>query len=351
MSHEIKKFIPDNLRPDYSEEVIKLLTRLEVSPTLYLSEGTINHGWLARNEQTATNQILVIGPAIEGNTLLSTKDSGYLDTGKFTKAKKITDQLLDAGIPAIKFFAEGTGRSGNMVFSWGLEEVASGMPLSQVWDSLSDKERLILVEQVGAQMANYQQIKTVEDIKTPETSHSWYVNRMSELLIDGLNMAIFDQTEADRIMNAFQKILSISKPNDTIGLIHGDLFPANIFVEKNRGTYEITNIIDWETATIGHTGYEQVLTAWWLSGEKGGDKEIFEAIVNSSTARGNNKGFNDENLRSAVALVDLFWHVNVIVSCTALGKMINVPRWIKSLNEIISLIESNKPYAVFSEEQ
>lgn len=156
--------------------------------------------------------------------------------------------------------------------------------------------------------------------------------------------------DATRIMSAFRKIINIAQPNDAIGLIHGDLFPANIFVKEDGTEYKITNVIDWETATVGHTGYEQVLTAWWLAGEKGGNKEIFETIINSSTTKGNSKGFDQENLRSAVALADLFWHVNVIVSCTALGKMTNVPRWIRTLNEIISLVESNEPYAVFSGE-
>lgn len=350
MSHELRKFIPEGLSTDYSAEVVNLLTTLRVFPTRYLSEGTINHGWLVRDEQTRDPQILVIGPTVQTDVLLSTQDSGYLDPNKFTKAKKITDQLLRAGIPAIKFFAEGVGKSGDLSFSWGLEEMAGGMPLSEIWEALPNEEQLALVEQVGAYMARYQQIKAVEGIKTPENSQAWYLKRMTDLLTDGLNMEIFNQADATRIMNSFQKILNIAKPNDTIGLIHGDLFPANIFVEENNDAYKITNVIDWETATVGHTGYEQVLTAWWLSGEKGGSKEIFEAIINSSTTESDNQGFDQENLRSAVALVDLFWHVNVIVSCTALGKMTNVPRWIGTLNEIISLIESNEPYAVFSGE-
>lgn len=350
MSHELRKFIPEGLSTDYSEEVVNLLSTLRVFPTRYLSEGTINHGWLVRDEQTRNPQILVIGPAVETDVLLSTLDSGYLDPNKFTKAKKITDQLLSAGIPAIKFFAEGVGKSGDLSFSWGLEEMAGGMPLSEIWDALPNEKQLALAKQVGTQMASYQGIKTVEGIQSPENSQAWYLKRMTDLLTDGLIMEIFDQTDATRIMSAFRKIINIAQPNDAIGLIHGDLFPANIFVKEDGTEYKITNVIDWETATVGHTGYEQVLTAWWLAGEKGGNKEIFETIINSSTTKGNSKGFDQENLRSAVALADLFWHVNVIVSCTALGKMTNVPRWIRTLNEIISLVESNEPYAVFSGE-
>ena len=335
MSHEYENLIGIESSTPYSSEIRKLFEKLKITPISHLGDGTINHAWLTTNLETGLKTVLVVGPQLTQVDLKSRTDSGYLDAHKFLKAQQAAQAVVGLGVPAVQFLQAGIVDTPRARFAWGLEEVAKGQSLDKYWSDMSTAEKLTISNQLGTLMGKWHTITSLPAVRSTETAQEWYQRRAVDLLADGIRLGVFTPLRAQNIMSSFQYVLNSLKINNTMGLIHGDLFQANVFVDTNDPT-EITHIIDWETATIGHIGYEQVLSAWWFAEEHGGNQEVFDTMISSSASRGVGLGFTESDLYPAVALVDMFWHLNVIVSCTALHHTTDVPRWLDELDPLVS---------------
>jgi len=329
----------------YDEEIRCLFKDHNLEPITHLGNGTINHAWLSKDLKSTSYKILVVGPVVNSEPLKSRIDSGYSDADKYIKAHEITDAIRLRDIPAIQFLDAGKISKSDISFAWGVQNEAKGTSLDKIWATLLSDDKMTIVEQIAEYVGNWHGINDIKSSNFEGSAKEWYEKRMDDLICDAKTLHIFNQDESMKIGSAYKKLLNNTGINNTIGLIHGDLFQPNIFVNKEHGKYQVSNIIDWETAIIGHTGYEQILSAWWLAGEHEGNKEIFHNFVKSSSNNGAGYGFAREDTNKAIELVDMLWHVNVIVSCTALRKMTDIPRWLKNLDRFVSLIEQNGEYS------
>jgi len=232
MPEILKLQIPEGQPSSYILEIGELLKRLGLQPTVYLSEGTINHGWIVRDEQMENSRILVIGPPLGEVILQSAESSGYLDKNKFVKAQDVTKTLKGKGVPAIQFFDSGVISTNSLTFAWGIEAVAEGQPLSKFWSGMTEEKKLAVTVQIGRIMGQYQSIAEVEGLSNKNNASEWYLERLNGLLTDAINLKIFSQQEAINIFDIFKKIMAKAQPSNYMGLIHGDLFQPNVFVKE-----------------------------------------------------------------------------------------------------------------------
>lgn len=314
----------------------------------FLGEGTINIGMLVENSATGGLNVATFGLLVPFGVanIQSIKRAGYMDPQKFTKAKAVTDFLRYRKLPAIEFIDAGTLVIGGHLCAWGIQKLAEGVPLSRIWSEMTHSERMTISQKIVSIMAVMHELPAPKEaFPFNGSAEDWYRSCFDEILQDGVACHGFSAAEAIEISEAAEIAISMAHPRDTIGLIHGDLFQPNIFVDPDPRIQSITSIIDWETSLSGHTGYDQILTAWWLSGEHSGDREIFNQIISEFSNNTNVAGFDRATIDEAITLVDLLWHTNIIVACTMTRKTSEVPRWKERLKCIIGCIIGGKNYA------
>lgn len=105
-----------------------------------------------------------------------------------------------------------------------------------------------------------------------------------------------------------------------IGLIHGDILQKNLMIARTLdGEWQLTSIIDWETARIGgDTLYDLLLGAWWLSSKMGswhelrGTRDAFYSVVGGYTAIRGGGVWLGVNLPRLLELAELTFYLTTL---------------------------------------
>ncbi|KAI4157357.1 MAG: hypothetical protein LQ342_008339 [Letrouitia transgressa] len=152
----------------------------------------------------------------------------------------------------------------NVIYSWideawqrsfYLMNVVPGVTLDDAWNKLSKDDRTAIANEVVTYIVDAAQY-TSPIISTANgtglTFHGWIL-RKSELEIKGANNWQPDLHPIMTPEQLDQSLLQIGQKSpekvDHFVFFHGDLAPANIFVDKDKNDkWHVSSIIDWETA-------------------------------------------------------------------------------------------------------
>lgn len=262
-------------------------------PTRFFGGGEINTSLVVR-DISGKQSVVTFGPPVHPSlmNLKSVVDAGYMDVGKFEKAMVVSNHLGLQGLPVVRFNGAGRLMVGESICAWGIQNLAVGIPLSSTWTEMSHDDKLRLSRSIGQFMAEVHSQEQVITSQFQSSAGEWYKHRIRALTSDGIDHQMLATKEAEEIEKAVNLLLSQANPRDIMGLIHGDLFQPNIFFDPDQENMPITSVIDWETSIIGHTGYDQILTAWWLSGEHDGNRMVFDTIMDESSKSVQGGGFD-----------------------------------------------------------
>jgi fructosamine-3-kinase len=142
----------------------------------------------------------------------------------------------------------------------------SGSPLDKVISRIGQENVNALECELGSYSAQIHSLKGsrfgyIGD-ESGQHNHSWqdaFLGMVFTLLDDGMALGVGLPATYQEIKSVFSALspvlLEIRRPS----LVHWDLWPPNIFVIQEKGSYRIEGIVDWERAFWGDPEAELVL--------------------------------------------------------------------------------------------
>ncbi|MFH1142521.1 MAG: aminoglycoside phosphotransferase family protein [Candidatus Uhrbacteria bacterium] len=314
----------------------------------YIPTSNVNLNW--RISGHSRDWILSISPKLVGVAILPkdlATETGFLDPDKFQKIKLLRDLVWSPGSPCPRWHE--AGFSVRLQRAWGIQEAVQGENLGDIWKQLERHEQMQILGDL-ARMTESIHIRTV--VPTQSIDHArwaWYLNRIKMSCRWLVQNNQIKKDMADDIERQSKFLLSRT-PNRALSCIHSDILFHNVFVRQTRSRWEITGLIDWETASrVGCPNYDALLGAWWMAGEDAPnrDPEVFSHFLISYN-RDRALGFlwipeDPQILDLMLKLVDLTWYLQVLPFTKAREPQRYKPRF-ESLNLILGKIKNGQPH-------
>lgn len=274
----------------------------------FIASGHMNLTWTGR--RNGKEVICQFGPSLknyQASLLQGKKSCGYFHPDKYLNAQKICRRIKNVGVPCPEIIKAGYSQS--FTRAWCIVQKASGENLNSFWSLFAKEKKIKILAQVGSFLGKLHSLPVEKPTVKPQSWYEIWFNQVSDNL---QILGIYGRSELMTIKSAVLPKFFADWLPPGFALIHGDLLQKNIFIKPKSS--EITGIIDWETAGIGNPWSDVVLTAWWLSGEDGGDDEEYEAVIN-----GYNNGLTDKRLllsfKKAKLMnpyLDILWYLNIL---------------------------------------
>ena len=177
---------------------------------------------------------------------------------KFTKSDDATEvhfyQLLDRcttfPFPVPRIFV-----SDSLIQNYYISSKLPGLPLSQLWNSMTHVQRLDIYRELGSLVGNLHSKYTYERCGYLQAEQFQGWKAMLTSIVEK-QVRQFQGTILEKLANKIEKYLMghmhLLDDNIVPRLLHMDLHAGNILVSEAR----ITGILDAEDALIGHNEYE-----------------------------------------------------------------------------------------------
>ena len=184
------------------------------------------------------------------------------------KEKYVIELLAKHSIPVPKIYA--FHHPENKEEGYMIMEKIKGIRLDTIWEALGKEEKLEITKKIGKLLSSIHSIKfdkfgIIKEKGEIKTDAAFYFRQqgeriqfspfLREYLIQNLKdiarLLSYKHVSPEfisKFMYYIVKNLEIIDYSDKPTLVHGDLMPGHIFVEKKDGNYEITGIIDFEFA-------------------------------------------------------------------------------------------------------
>lgn len=191
---------------------------------------------------------------------------------------KIIKSRTKVPVPFI-LSAEYPTESGNVAFA--LRPVLRGMTMEDVRDQLSSSQQIALSEQLGEYMAQIHSVSFDsfgEGIESGGSFTEWkecLLDLMERRIRTCRKSGVVDRQTARSVMNYF-KTYEYLLDGITPALVHRDIHPGNIQLEKTRNGWKISGIYDFEHALAGHNEFDFAKPHWSLSNGYG---NLWEALL------------------------------------------------------------------------
>lgn len=130
-----------------------------------------------------------------------------------------------------------------------------GTPLCQVWDGLSDEERLSIARQCGAYMA---WLHTAPLDKLDAIAVDWpaFIATQTEACIQKIAHAGLDRSWVAAVRAMMDRIASAHRGCARRVLLSADVTDEHVMVEQRDGVWRFSGYIDFGDAMLGHPLYE-----------------------------------------------------------------------------------------------
>ncbi len=296
------------------QEITELMTQENITKVIrFIGESNVNLSWLVRYHQK--KRIFSVSPRLKGLAWLPNDlaiESGFLNPMKYPVMMFTSNEARRAGVPCPQIMPAGFVPVIKRGFAF--QELARGTNLNTLWPEMSLDERIMIMRELGTLVARMHQATLRQCDLDHTTHHEWYRRRIRLANQWLIKQAVITPETAQSTKQALESLLA-QLPATPLALVHTDLTLHNLFVKRIRGRYQITDIIDWETAIrFGPPWYDVLLSAWWNAGEDAPNNEpvIFRAVLEAYNEQFPELTIPSSMLDLLLKLVDLTWYINVL---------------------------------------
>jgi hygromycin-B 7''-O-kinase len=188
-----------------------------------------------------------------------------------------------------------------------------GMPLNEVWDSMSMLDRERIATRCGELMAWLHTVPTegLEDIAI-----DWpdFVERQIRVCIDEIAQAGLDERWSREAAEFFAQLPPLFEPGFQAVLLSADVTDEHILVSQRDGKWDVTGYIDFGDAMLGHPHYEFAAPGCCITR---GSPRLQRAMMLGY-------GYSEDQLNGDLA--------DRLMAYTLIHRYINVPELLKMLD-------------------
>jgi membrane complex biogenesis BtpA family protein len=301
----------------------------------FLVSGHMNLSW--QGDYGGQPVVCQFGPNLSGYTLSSEQIEGYgyFDPMKYKKAQAVCSEASKAGVPCPQIIK--AGFHSGFSRAWNICEVAPGQNLEELWEEMPHSGKVALCAQIGAAVAKIHSIHPATYGQEVILPGSWYRTWLEKVFSNLEAMGIYKKEELEIMKGEVVPQFLAGYLLPFLTTVHGDILQKNFFVEKKKGNYHISGIIDWETAGLGNPWADIILGAWWISGEYGGDKSLYTATLDgySNALTDTSLSLSLKQAQEMNPYLDLFWYLNILWVRPLMGDYSQVDRRKKMVEKIL----------------
>lgn len=258
--------------------------------------------------------------------------SPYFHPDKLSKNLIVADISNRFKIPIPKILTH----SQDAPMSWMLIEKANGVNLENLFDSLSPKRKVKVIQKLA---------KTLSDIHTIPLSELEQISPLLGVEADQgenvfqtisilLNLNVISQGFAEQARDWYMKH-SLVLPSPTKSLVHRDYYQRNVFVDPV--TLDVTGIIDWtDTAHIGDPVKDALLAAKWIAGNMNQEEgRIFFYTFLTEYNKTAKQSINLEDARANLAIYNFQWYFEAALFTLYRGDNVQVKKQLKRVADML----------------
>ena len=186
-----------------------------------------------------------------------------------------------------------------------------GVPLYEVWHSMSVADREHIAVRCGELMASLHSTPT-EGLEAIAVDWPTFVESQIQDCIDHLARADIDKRRIRSILEFLDDLPPLFEPGFRPVLLSADVTDEHILVSKRRGRWELTGFIDFGDAMLGHPYYEFVAPSYCITrGSPGLQRAMLLAY-----------GYSEDQLNPTLA--------KQLMAYTLIHRFVNIPDLLKS---------------------
>lgn len=178
--------------------------------------------------------------------------------GSFTVEKVVTKRLeSEPAIPSPRWLEEGE------VGGWryGVLGAVRGEPLGEVWARVSKKDRMRVAGQLGGLMHRLHALP-VNGLESLGGDWEAFIGGQADRSLYFQGRRGLSATWLSEVAMFLRRWRPVLLPDFVPVLLHSDLTPDHILLSKETAGWEITGVIDFGDAMLGHPYYEFIAPSW-----------------------------------------------------------------------------------------
>lgn len=291
-----------------------------------MSIGTSNLTWMLSDKNNLKYYLSLSSATAKDSTIGSLYPSGFSYQKKYERAKKISEILQSLSVSNPKYVDSGIFEYEGYIFPYVIQEKANGIQLSEIWNELVQNEKIGITKSLKIELNKLRINKTYQ----PTEVIKWYTNRFELLLSLAETYNLLNPNETRLVNKSFLKLLSKCKPYGGMSILHGDLFQKNVFVQQIDKVWKITDIIDLEISNYtAHTGWDLVLSGWWMSDEDLNNKQILNTFLEDDLS-----SYFKAEIHDVLLFLELLWYLGVLVDFSL---MLNFNKFEKRKTKLLDI--------------